>query len=57
MKTMPKKTKCEWKYDDDIYFFDTGCGEAFSLNNDSTLKENKIEYCPFCGKKITEVAR
>jgi len=47
---------CTWVYDGDYSKWDTDCGEAFELSNDATLCDNKIQFCPFCGKRINEVA-
>lgn len=46
---------CTWVYDGDYSKWDTDCGEAFELSNDATLCDNKIQFCPFCGKRINEV--
>lgn len=43
---------CKWKEFED--YWETDCGEAFSTFEGS-LEDNKIVFCPFCGKKITEV--
>ena len=42
---------CKWSYEEDYGYFETECGEAYSLI-DGTLEENKHLYCPFCGGKI-----
>ncbi len=47
---------CTWVYDGDYSKWDTDCGEAFELSNDATLIDNRIQFCPFCGKRINEVA-
>lgn len=44
---------CEWAYDDDEYFWNTQCGEAFQFTTDGP-KENKMAYCCYCGGKIKE---
>ena len=48
---------CIWEMNDinEYDYYNTSCGNSFSLNNDATLKENKIKYCPFCSKEIKEV--
>ena len=45
---------CEWTNDEDYEYYETSCGEAYSLI-DGTLAENKHLYCPFCGGKIKEL--
>jgi len=45
--------KCTWTYDDLLDAWDTSCGECFILT-EGTLEENKIIFCPFCGKLIKE---
>ena len=46
---------CEWMQDDgatDIY--DTKCGNTHMFI-DGNPKDNKYEFCPYCGKKIKVV--
>lgn len=50
-------SNCSWSYDPDHCKWDTECSEAFCLNNDSTLAENQIRFCPFCGRSITEASQ
>jgi len=48
------KKVCGWKLDEtygDAY--DTGCGKMFAIT-DGTPADNKMKYCPFCGKRISE---
>jgi len=45
---------CNWKidvndFDDDCY--KTSCGNLFVLI-EGTLQDNKMKYCPYCGKLI-----
>ena len=44
---------CTWTHDEDD-FYDTACGDGFQLVA-GTLEQNHMRFCPFCGKKITEV--
>lgn len=44
---------CQWKYDDIHEKYDTDCGRAWMFT-DGSLKANGVEYCPFCGGKVTE---
>jgi len=43
---------CKWNYDEECDFYNTECDEAYCLI-DGDLKDNKHNYCPFCGKKIS----
>lgn len=42
---------CEWKEDEDSGAWETECGKMFEII-DGTPLENKMVYCPFCGKVI-----
>ena len=47
---------CTWtpNTDYETEYWDTGCGkESFVL--EGGLKENGMNYCPYCGKLIQEV--
>ena len=44
---------CEWRYDDTHYKHDTSCGHAWQFMDDG-VKENGVQYCPFCGGEIQE---
>ena len=48
------KGKCRWKEhkdNDELGIYDTDCGETFFFS-EGTAKENKFNYCPYCGKRI-----
>ena len=51
------KEVCKWKYDEDFEYYNTSCGEEYALNDGTvectSLEDNKIKHCPFCGKKIS----
>lgn len=47
-----KKPFCKWTQDDDGNW-NTGCGDIFILLA-GTPKENKMSFCPFCGKEIKD---
>lgn len=49
-----KREVCAWENFDNEYF-ESSCDYTFSLSNDGNLKENNLNYCPNCGKKIVEV--
>ena len=44
---------CVWRYDDTHYKHDTSCGHAWQFMDDG-VKENGVQYCPFCGGEIQE---
>lgn len=51
-KAEAKKPACEWRnVDCGDGYFETSCGEAFSLNEGSP-SENNMKFCPFCGLRI-----
>ena len=47
--------ECEWKYDEGPTwdYWQGSCGVEWSLI-DGTPAENKMNYCPSCGKKLVE---
>jgi hypothetical protein len=46
---------CGWvRESEDSDTWATGCGEYFTLN-EGTPKENKMEFCCFCGNTIEEL--
>lgn len=45
---------CEWAETSRAYYWNTSCGEIFSLWA-GTLKENRYNFCPNCGKRIKEI--
>ena len=51
-----KESGCTWTYDETHDAYDTGCGEKFQMKNE-TPKENKMKFCPFCGKHLTEAEK
>lgn len=48
------KQTCLWTYEDLDDYWDTACGEAFTMT-EGNLVENHMRFCPFCGKPIQEV--
>lgn len=46
--------KCVWRENEFFGTFHTDCDNLFELMNTDSLAQNKIYYCPFCGKKIEE---
>ena len=59
LKPEPQKTPdeldvCMWHYDDDYAYYETDCGGTYEFMNLCTYQENRFEYCPFCGGRITE---
>ena len=53
--TIIKNKTCEWtevEWAEDV-FWETECGNAFQLIT-GIPSNNKMVYCPYCGKKIVE---
>ena len=49
--------ECNWTQEDvDYDDWDTDCGECFTFF-DSGPKANRFKFCPYCGKKLQEVAQ
>jgi len=44
---------CTWTYDDLYDYWETSCGESFIIT-EGDPKENKMVFCPFCGRLIKE---
>lgn len=47
---------CEWTYDDDHCFYDSSCGDAWTLI-DGTPHSNNYRFCPGCGGTISVVTK
>ena len=47
---------CKWFYMEDEDYWETQCGEEYSII-EGNPKENRMKYCPFCGKKLKEGKR
>ena len=46
--------ECNWSQEDDEYgSWETDCGQSFILN-DGTPSDNRLKYCCYCGKPLTE---
>lgn len=44
--------RCRWTRDsEDSDIWLTGCGEVWCLN-EGTLADNRIKFCPFCGRNV-----
>ena len=52
-KEYKDKHFCQWTYADLEEGFETGCGEIFCFTADG-IKENNFNFCPHCGRIITE---
>ena len=48
--------KCKWTYDEDMDCWEAECDNLFSLM-EGTPKENKMKYCPYCGKLIQQILK
>lgn len=60
MKTKKQTNKattntCEWNNAEGCAY-QTSCGETHYFAT-AGIKENDFNFCPFCGKKIKEVAK
>lgn len=53
LKTTNDSKPCIWSQEefDEYNMWNTECGESFCLETD-TPKENKMNYCCYCGKKL-----
>jgi len=47
--------KCQWVQDKWHEYWETGCGGSFVIEN-GTPKDNKMKFCPYCGKQIDQKA-
>lgn len=49
------KSECKW-YLEDYNFsqWESDCGLSWYMSNDETPKENEMNYCPKCGRKLVE---
>ncbi len=45
--------KCQWKFDQDYFKWDTDCGNAHQFMDEGP-KANHYKYCPYCGRKVME---
>lgn len=41
--------RCVWT--DDVEFYETDCGEAFTFESAGPV-ENKFAFCPYCGRRV-----
>lgn len=49
--TYTESIKCTWTETE--YYWETSCCEVFIIC-EGTPKENRMKYCPYCGKVIEE---
>lgn len=45
---------CNWEFDDIACYYHGNCGIDWCFT-DGTLKDNEVNYCPKCGRKVIEV--
>jgi len=51
-----QKNYCEWHLDDeDANNWVSACGGSFWFE-EGDPKENKMKYCPYCGRHLTQLA-
>lgn len=54
-KMLLRHTWCEWTLmDEEFNAYDTACGNPWHLA-EGTPEDNKMIYCPACGRKIKVV--
>jgi len=53
--TNDRTATCNWEQDNDTEWnlWETDCGESFHIE-EGTPKENNMNYCCYCGKKLVE---
>jgi hypothetical protein len=52
---LTKQATCVWSLaDDDASHWETGCGHAFSFNEDGPV-ENQQKFCGYCGGTLVPV--
>ena len=44
---------CRWYYDEDGELYTTLCGQSWHFV-EGDASENGVEYCPFCGRPISD---
>ncbi len=44
---------CTWEYDHFYDYWETSCGDAYQIV-DGTPTDNKMKFCPYCGKELVE---
>jgi hypothetical protein len=54
MKRTRGDLPCRWRQDADSGSWDTDCGGKFEFIDDGPA-ENKMRFCPYCGKPLKEV--
>jgi len=52
---MERSATCEWKQWDEGDTWETSCGEAFTFISGGP-KENNVNYCHHCGKRLVMVS-
>ena len=52
-KILDEPKYCRWKEEDQGESWSTFCGNAWSFF-DGGPTDNKVVYCPFCGRKLRE---
>lgn len=54
-RAAPGRThSCRWKADEDGNWW-SSCGEGFVFNDGGPV-ENRMRYCPYCGKRLVVTA-
>jgi hypothetical protein len=57
-ETFASPVLCFWKRREDSWsdYWNTTCGHDFVFSDGDGPRENEFTFCPFCGKKIGQVA-
>lgn len=51
-KKVKKVQNCQWIYQQDDCYYETGCEHAFQFNYERK-EDSEFKYCPYCGFGIT----
>jgi hypothetical protein len=46
--------KCKWTYNEWDGYYDTGCKQAFTVE-EGCPEDNHMKYCCYCGKELEQV--
>ena len=52
-RTVGESSRCEWEWDETHDKWDSECGNSFQFIT-GTPTENEMQFCPYCGKQISE---
>lgn len=52
---LQKQQACSWEYDDMYDCWEGTCGVAWCLYEGTTPRENRMNYCPVCGRPLLQM--